>query len=1685
MPNPIRPQPIGLPPIGPPAVIQRTFGPGLPVKAAGSYPKLATLTDNFNVNGAVNVNQWACSNGADVLVASQTLQITIPASSASYQQLYAMNSTNYSRFDLTGSYCSIQCASAGNQSLTSLECYPLYLTDEPWSPHPNKLFWYINQNGLGTYKMLNGVQSQVGSTITYNPAVHVWFRIREATGTTYFDYSTDGTNWTNFSSTPDIPDCNEINLWVQNGTYNVETTATTCIYDNLSTGPPSIVRAANFPQYVSPPNSFTATWSNVGDLAIVCGASFAASGDTISGISSSKVSGWQQVVDGVDATDNGAISLWMGTVTATGADTLTVTWTTVPSSYEVMVDEFTALNANGSAWSQAALGGGSLRAPSSPWSYPGLTSGVAAAFPLQFYWGYQQGQGTPGGGSGTGFAFLSTSDGSYLATNTTLVANTAYQPSSTGFTSAVFSVAGIFSYGAPVDATSPSLSGTAGMTIGGLNTEVASSAMAAASTLTVTPVNKFSSLIETFTGTSLNSSIWSFSGTNVGIVSNQLQITNTASTAQEYQCFTQGFYDLTSSQLAIQLVSSGNESINSWENYPIILQDSGGTNRLYWYILQGFIAAYKVVASTVTQVFSASYSATTHAWLRIREASGTTYWEYSSDGINWTSAHSEADPITETNLRLIIQAGTYNAETLTTAALYDNINIPPITVTLAATAGMTIGASVTEIAAVTLAGGAALTVPAVVTEIASVAESGTAGMTIGALVTEKAAVALAASTGMTSTASVTEVASVAEAATTTQTITASLTVLASAMGPNPNLLSADDQDFEGSVGTWTATSICTIAQTTAQANTGTHSLAVTSTASSGIVQATSGRYAANPGWVYAYRLWVRAATTTRVPAILATYINSSLAQISSFSIGATESNSAWNQTPATTSIAPPGTAWITVGWQATNVPIGEVHYTDTIQLYQPAGANAVLTVTAYVTEVASVAHSATAGMTIGASVTEIAAVTLSATAGLTVPATVTEIAAVALSGSASLTVPAVVTEVATVTEAATAGMTIGAAVTEVASIAESATAGMSVTATTTPGLTVTLAAGATLTITAIDIEVAVVAESAGAALTVAATVTEQAVVSLASTTGLVPSGITQEVASVAEAATTSLSPAATVQEVATVAAAGTASLSVTSVVTEVASVTEAASAAISVGGIGGGAALRSTSSGSTGATTATSFTIAQPTGLSVGDWCLLWVDIGNTTRTATATGFTAVTASSGNSQSPCLLYRQITGSESWPLTVTLSGAATDAVGIIYAAQGANGLDPVPTSSGQTNASSTTISVPGITTTSANDLLVWFGATSSASGGTPNTITAPSGFTARGSQVNDTQSAATNLGALVADATQSSAGASGAQNGTIASPSRVTSGVLVALSPAGGGVYVTEIASTAQSATAGMTIGASVTEVATVSMAATAFLGLTPIEIGSATLAASAAITVVSTVTEVAVVALAGSTSLTAAATVKESAIVALSGSTSLTAAATLTRLGVAALSGTAGLTIAASVIEVASIPLAASTTLTVITYVQVVATVSLSATASMSVTGVVIHVVSGAVALSAQATLVPVGILVAAGAVTFNPISALSLAAGVMQLASAYLAATTGMVVLAEVIAVLPALNLIRLGAALYPLPIAGAPPVVNQAVSNLVQARATLYPLPQAGAPASTTPNISTVVRTPGPLYPYPTTES
>ena len=135
-------------------------------------------------------------------------------------------------------------------------------------------------------------------------------------------------------------------------------------------------------------------------------------------------------------------------------------------------------------------------------------------------------------------------------------------------------------------------------------------------------------------------------------------------------------YNLTGGYISVEIVDVANQSQASLEFYPLYLFPDAN-NAIFFLVAGGTIYAYKKIATVNTSLASATYSSTTHKYVRIREASGTTYWEYSSDGISWSTLHSVANPIAVTAIIVELLIGHYAAEAAATTGKWDNINILP------------------------------------------------------------------------------------------------------------------------------------------------------------------------------------------------------------------------------------------------------------------------------------------------------------------------------------------------------------------------------------------------------------------------------------------------------------------------------------------------------------------------------------------------------------------------------------------------------------------------------------------------------------------------------------------------------------------------------------------------------------------------------------------------------------------------------------------------------------------------------------------------------------------------------------------------------------------------------------------------------------------------------------------------
>jgi hypothetical protein len=695
------------------------------VSTAVVNPKLATLVDSFGlVPGPPDPTKWNLSGfnvATNIRVNAGSLQITNPAGNTTYQQVWAWSSGNYAYFDLTASQASIQLLSAGTQTLASLECYPLYLTDETYNAaSANKLFWYVNGNNIAAYKWVNGVQTRLGFA-AYSASTYSRLRIREAGGTIYFDYSTNGILWTNFASTLNIPHVTNLNLWIQNGTYASEASASTCQYTSLNVPQFSAKIATLTDDFITPGTPNTTNWQTftygVGGTAQNAGGQLVLTAPANTGSGNGPII-YSRVY--YDLTESSMVVNLAGVTPVPG------------SSANQQLVQFELRDAQGNAcgW---YLGGYNSNVASGIGIYTGASTLTYNYDPNIFTWlrilhhaGVIYYDYSQDGSNWTNFNsqpdwYQLPNGVSFLVPQMGMISESATNPTQ---------VATFDHFNLPPPASPPAISGRQYSLRYSRFYQGGAVAMTATTGMTVGGGVLFSSLIDNFSSGSLSPVIWNHSATNVNVVAQQLQISSTL-TAVEYQLFSVSFYSLISSQVAIQVVNAGNEAINSWEVYPIILQDASNQNRLYWYIIQGAIAAYKMVAGTATQVFFATYSAATHQWLRIREAAGITYWEYSANGIGWTTAHSEADPITETSLQMLVQAGQFNVEAQTTTAILDNVNsLPPVSVAQSATAGMTVGASVTELGNVVLAGGAALNVAAKVTEVATAPLAATAALRV-------------------------------------------------------------------------------------------------------------------------------------------------------------------------------------------------------------------------------------------------------------------------------------------------------------------------------------------------------------------------------------------------------------------------------------------------------------------------------------------------------------------------------------------------------------------------------------------------------------------------------------------------------------------------------------------------------------------------------------------------------------------------------------------------------------------------------------------------------------------------------------------------------------------------------------------------------------------------------------------
>ncbi len=177
------------------------------------------------------------------------------------------------------------------------------------------------------------------------------------------------------------------------------------------------------------------------------------------------------------------------------------------------------------------------------------------------------------------------------------------------------------------------------------------------------------SLIDAFS--SQDTAKWDWYG-SAAVSSGQLVLP--ANNAYSSTVLSTDHYDLTDSQLVIEMVSIPNVGNGSTE-CSVDLTD--GSNNALHTIYAGGNLLFRETVAGVNNGTAVTYSATAHRWLRIREAGGTVYWETSPNGVTWTVQRSKTVGIDVTALYASLNSGYWGTEPSPGSAIFDNVNRPP------------------------------------------------------------------------------------------------------------------------------------------------------------------------------------------------------------------------------------------------------------------------------------------------------------------------------------------------------------------------------------------------------------------------------------------------------------------------------------------------------------------------------------------------------------------------------------------------------------------------------------------------------------------------------------------------------------------------------------------------------------------------------------------------------------------------------------------------------------------------------------------------------------------------------------------------------------------------------------------------------------------------------------------------
>lgn len=195
------------------------YGSGLTFTVVENWPAISTLIDNLSTNTLSTT--WSGSYGT---VTWSPGQVAIQTDT-SYSSGFEAAATTIFNLDNSSLYVKLVPYQASSSEVM------LQIFDT------NSNAWQFGYNGgnlQGAIQYPQATTTQIGE-VTYDPVNHAFIRIREASGTVYFDTAPDGVTWTNQWSTSTEPiSGNALSVSVFAGDYGTDPTGTSYV-SNINT----------------------------------------------------------------------------------------------------------------------------------------------------------------------------------------------------------------------------------------------------------------------------------------------------------------------------------------------------------------------------------------------------------------------------------------------------------------------------------------------------------------------------------------------------------------------------------------------------------------------------------------------------------------------------------------------------------------------------------------------------------------------------------------------------------------------------------------------------------------------------------------------------------------------------------------------------------------------------------------------------------------------------------------------------------------------------------------------------------------------------------------------------------------------------------------------------------------------------------------------------------------------------------------------------------------------------------------------------------------------------------------------------------------------------------------------------------------------------------------------------------